>query len=323
MAVAMQFRETGGPEKLAPATITLAEPGPGEVRLRHTAIGANFIDIYHRSGLYPLPLPAVPGSEAAGVIEAVGAGVTLPIGARVAYARGPLGAYASERIIAAKHLVALPKEVSDVVAASAMLKGLTAWYLLHETFPVRKGDVILVHAAAGGVGQLLCQWAKRLGAIVIGTVGSEAKAVTAQQAGADYVIFYRTEDVAKRVRDITNGAGVSVVYDAVGKSTFFASLDALKPLGLMVSYGQASGPIPPFDVSELARRGSLFLTRPGLKDYIANDATYQRAATALLALIASGELRLQVQQRYPLEQAGEAHRALEARETSGSTVLIP
>ncbi len=323
MVLAMQFREVGGPEKLQTATVSVPQPGPGEVRLRHTAIGVNYLDIYHRTGLYPTSLPMTPGMEAAGMVEAVGEGVGIPVGTRVAYARGPLGAYASERLIEAKHLVVLPQGVSDLIAASAMLKGLTAWYLLHETFPVRKGDTILVHAAAGGVGQLLCQWGKKLGAKVIGTVGSEAKAVTAGQAGADHVIFYRTEDVAKRVKEITKGQGVPVVYDAVGKTTFTASLDSLKPLGMMVSYGQASGPIPPFDLSELAKRGSLFLTRPSLKDYTASDTTYQRAAKELLTLIANGELRLQVQHRYPLSKAGDAHRALEARETSGSTVLIP
>lgn len=323
MVDAIQFRKTGGPEVLERMSITLPEPGPGEVRIRHSAIGLNFIDIYQRSGLYPTNLPTILGTEAAGVIEAVGAGVNFSVGARVAYARGPLGAYASERIMPANHCVPLPDNVSDALAASAMLKGLTAWYLLHETFPVRRGDTILVHAAAGGVGQILCQWAKLLGATVIGTVGSEAKAVIAKKAGCDHVIFYRTEDVAAHVRALTDGAGVPVVYDAVGKATFTASLNALKPLGMMVSFGQASGPIPAFELGELAKRGSLFITRPSLKDYIADDATYQRAAKALLALIGSEKLTMHVSKRYALADAAEAHRALEARETTGSSVMIP
>lgn len=323
MVDAIQFRKTGGPEVLERVSITLPEPGLGEVRLRHSAIGLNFIDIYQRTGLYPTSLPTILGTEAAGVIEAVGAGVSLTVGTRVAYARGPLGAYASARIMPANHCVPLPENVSDVVAASSMLKGLTAWYLLHETFPVRRGDTILVHAAAGGVGQILCQWAKQLGVTVIGTVGSEAKAVIAKKAGCDHVIFYRTEDVAARVRALTNRVGVPVVYDAVGKATFMASLNALKPLGMMVSFGQASGPIPAFELSELAKRGSLFITRPSLKDYIADDATYQRAAKALLTMIGSGKLPMHVSQRYALADAALAHRALEARETTGSSVLIP
>ncbi|MBX9726038.1 MAG: quinone oxidoreductase [Rickettsiales bacterium] len=323
MVDAIQFRKTGGPEMLERVSITLPEPGLGEVRIRHSAIGLNFIDIYQRTGLYPTSLPTILGTEAAGVIEAVGAGVSLSVGTRVAYARGPLGAYASERIMPANHCVPLPENVSDVVAASSMLKGLTAWYLLHETFPVRSGDTILVHAAAGGVGQILCQWAKQLGVTVIGTVGSEAKAVIAKKAGCDHVIFYRTEDVAARVRALTNRVGVHVVYDAVGKATFMASLNALKPLGMMVSFGQASGPIPAFELSELAKRGSLFITRPSLKDYIADDATYQRAAKALLTMIGSGKLPMHVSQRYALADAADAHRALEARETTGSSVLIP
>ena len=323
MVDAIQFRKTGGPEVLERISVTLPEPGPGEVRIRHSAIGLNFIDIYQRSGLYPTNLPTVLGTEAAGVIEAVGAGVNLSVGTRVAYARGPLGAYTSERIMPANHCVPLPDNVSDALAASAMLKGLTAWYLLHETFPVRRDDTILVHAAAGGVGQILCQWAKLLGATVIGTVGSEAKAVIAKKAGCDHVIFYRTEDVAAQVRALTNGVGVPVVYDAVGKTTFMASLNALRPLGMMVSFGQASGPIPAFELSELAKRGSLFITRPSLKDYIADDATYQRAAKSLLALIGSEKLTMHVSKRYALADAAEAHRALEARETTGSSVLIP
>jgi NADPH2:quinone reductase len=324
MVLAMQFSEVGGPEVLKPVEISLPPLQEGEVRIRHTAIGVNFIDIYHRTGLYPTKLPTIPGSEAAGIVEEVGEGVThLSVGTRIAYARGPLGAYIEERPIAADHCVVVPDGVSDVVAASAMLKGLTAWYLLRETFPVRKGDTILVHAAAGGVGLILCQWAKHLGVRVIGTVGSEAKGVTAKQAGCDETILYRDEDVAKRVRELTNGKGVPVVYDAVGQSTFNASLDSLEPRGMLVSFGQASGPVPPFEISELLKRGSLFLTRPSLKDYIADDATYQRAAKELFTLIENKTIKLQTQLRYALSDAANAHKAIEARETSGSTVLIP
>ena len=324
MVLAMQFSAVGGPEMLKPVEIKLPRLQAGEVRIRHTAIGVNFIDIYHRSGLYPTKLPTIPGSEAVGIIEEVGEGVTtLTPGMRVAYARGPMGSYIEERPIAAGHCVVVPDGVSDVIAASAMLKGLTAWYLLRETFPVRKGDTILVHAAAGGVGLILCQWAKHLGARVLGTVGSEAKGVAAKQAGCDEIILYRDEDVAKRVRELTGGKGVPVVYDAVGKTTFTASLDSLEPRGMLVSFGQASGPIPPFEIGELAKRGSLFLTRPSLKDYIAEDATYQRAAKELFAMIENKHLKLQVQLRYALSDAAAAHKAIEARETSGSTVLIP
>lgn len=323
MVDAMQFRKVGGPEVFEKVSVKLTPPGPGEVRVRHTAIGLNYIDTYHRTGLYPVPLPCIPGSEAAGVVEAIGPGVGLAPGTRVAYARGPLGAYAAERVMAAKDCVVLPAEVNDVTAASAMLKGLTAWYLLRETFPVRKGDTILVHAAAGGVGQILCQWAKELGARVIGTVGSEAKAVFAKQAGCDEIIFYRTDDVAKRVRELTNGAGVPVVYDAVGKSTFVASLDSLAPLGMIVSFGQASGPLPAFELSELAKRGSLFITRPRLPDYIAKDEAYQRAAKEMLGMIASGKIKLNTPQRFALSDVAKAHQALEGRETSGSVVLVP
>ncbi|MFM9889228.1 MAG: quinone oxidoreductase family protein [Rickettsiales bacterium] len=323
MVDAIQFARTGGPDVLQLAEVTLAAPGPGQVRLRHTAIGLNFIDTYHRSGLYPVPLPATPGMEAAGVVEVVGEGVNLAIGTRVVYGRGPMGAYASARLIAARECVVIPEGVSDAVAASALLKGLTAWYLLHETFPVKKGDTILVHAAAGGVGLILCQWAKQLGCRVIGTAGSAEKASLACEHGCDEVILYRNEKVAERVRALTGGEGVPVVYDAVGASTFIASLDSLQPKGMMVSYGQASGVIPPFDLRELAGRGSLFITRPSLMDYVRDDATYQRAATALLARIARDDIRVGAAQQFALKDAASAHRALEARETKGSTVLVP
>lgn len=325
MVMAMQFTRTGGPDVLLPVTHALPPtPQPGQVLLRHTAIGLNYIDTYHRSGLYPVGLPCIPGLEGAGIVEAVGEGVdSAKVGDRVCYGRGPMGAYAEKRFIHAKELIPVPGGVTDEIAASAMLKGLTAWYLLHETFPTRKGDTLLVHAAAGGVGLLLTQWAKKLGAFVIGTAGSPEKAQLARQAGCDDVILYRTEDVAARVKQITAGQMVDVVFDAVGKATFAGSLDSLRPKGMMVSYGQASGEIPPMDLRELAKRGSLFLTRPSLMDYMKNDTTYRKAATDLLGRIARNELKVNVAQRFPLKDAAQAHRALEARQTTGSTVLIP
>lgn len=324
MGYAIQFDAAGGPEVLVGREVPVAKPAAGEVCLRHTAIGLNYIDTYHRSGLYPAPLPAIPGLEAAGVVEEVGDGVNPAlVGTRVAYARGPMGAYSEVRVIAAKECIPIPPAVSDEIAASAMLKGLTAWFLLHETFPVKKGDTILVHAAAGGVGLILCQWAKRLGARVIGTAGSLAKATLAKQHGCDDVILYRDEPVALRVRELTDGKGVPVVYDAVGKATFSASLDSLAPMGLMVSYGQASGPVPAFELTELARRGSLFITRPSLMDYMKSDATYRKAAEALFSRIAAGDIKVTPAQRFPLREAAAAHRALEARETMGSTILVP
>lgn len=324
MVDAIQFTRTGEAEVLRFVAQNPLAPAPHEVRLRHTAIGVNFIDIYHRTGLYPVKLPAVPGMEAAGVVESVGEHVNgLKVGDRVAYGRGPMGAYATARNIAARELIKLPDGVSDDVAASAMLKGLTAWYLLHETFPVQKGDQILVHAAAGGVGLILTQWAKKIGAWVIGTAGSADKAAIAKEHGCDEVILYRDEDVAKQVRKLTDGRGVDVVYDAVGKTTFFSSLDSLRPMGMMVSYGQASGPIPPFDLGELAKRGSLYITRPGLKDYMLSDDTYAKAGAALFAMIASGAIKITTAQRYALKDAAAAHRALEVRQTTGSTILVP
>ncbi|MEJ0010948.1 MAG: quinone oxidoreductase [Alphaproteobacteria bacterium] len=294
------------------------------MRLRHTAIGLNFIDTYYRTGLYTTKLPAIPGIEAAGMVDKVGDGVRgLVRGDRVAYARGPLGAYAEARNIRAVECVKLPDSVNDDLAAAAMLKGLTAWYLLHQTFPVNKGDTILVHAAAGGVGLLLCQWAKRIGARVIGTVGSEKKATLARQNGCDEIVFYRHESIGERVAQITKGQGVEVVYDAVGATTFTASLDSLKPLGMMVSYGQASGPIPPFSLTELARRGSLFITRPSLMDYVRDNATYHKAADVLFRMLGSGELNISIGQRFPLAYAAQAHKALEGRETVGASILVP
>jgi NADPH2:quinone reductase len=324
MGLAMQFTRAGGPEVLEAAQLQVPSPGPGQVQLRHTAIGLNYIDTYHRSGLYSVALPAIPGLEAAGVIEAVGEGVSgLAVGDRVAYGRGPMGAYCQARVIPAKECIPIPDGVRDEIAAASMLKGLTAWFLLHETFPVTKGDTILVHAAAGGVGQLLVQWATAKGARVIATAGSPEKADIARALGASDVILYREQEVAPKVKLLTGGAGVDVVYDAVGQATFTASLDSLKPKGLMVSYGQASGPVPPFALTELVRRGSLFITRPSMMDYVRDDATYRKAATALLAMIAEGTLKVTVAQQFDLKDAARAHTALEARDTVGSTVLVP
>lgn len=321
---AIRIAETGGPEVLRWQVIDLPPLAPGEVRVRHTAIGLNFIDTYFRTGLYPTTLPAVLGSEAAGVVEAIGEGVTLVAkGDRVAYANGPLGAYAEVRNIPASHLVRLPAKIDDATAAAAMLKGMTAQYLVRRTYPVQKGDTILVHAAAGGVGLILCQWAKHLGATVIGTVGSEEKAKLAREHGCDHVVFYRTEDVAARVRAITGGAGVPVVYDSVGKDTFAASLDCLRPRGLMVTFGNSSGPVGPFDPRVLAQKGSLFLTRPTLGDYVRARADLEATASELFDVIASGVVRVRVAQTYPLRDAERAHRDLEDRKTTGSTVLLP
>lgn len=324
MVDAIQFRASGSPDVLKLVDITVPPPAAGDVQLRQKAIGLNFIDVYHRTGLYPVKLPATPGMEAAGVVEAVGDGVTaLKVGDRVAYGRGPMGAYAAVRNIAAKECIKIPDGVSDEIAASVMLKGLTAWFLLHQTFPVRSGDPILVQAAAGGVGLILTQWAKKMGCRVIGTVGNEEKAAIARAHGCAEVILYRTQDIAAKVREFTGGAGVPVVYDAVGRSTFIASLNSLRPFGMMVSYGQASGPIPVFDISELAKRGSLFLTRPSLMDYMADDAVYREAAAALFAMIAKGDIKMNPPKTFALKDAANAHRALETRQTTGSTILVP
>jgi NADPH2:quinone reductase len=321
---AIRLHETGGPEVLRWEPIDVPPPGKGEARVRHTAIGLNFIDTYHRTGLYPIPLPAVLGSEAAGVVEEVGEGVTsLRKGDRVAYGTGPLGAYAEARNVPVSVLVKLPDTVDDRTAAASMLKGMTAEYLLRRTHAVKRGETILVHAAAGGVGLLLCQWAKSLGATVIGTAGSEEKAALARANGCDHVVLYRTEDVASRVREITNGKGVPVVYDAVGKDTFHASLDSLSPRGLLVSFGQSSGPVGPIDPRILAQKGSLYLTRPTLVTYIATREELDAAANALFDVLASGAVRVRVAQTYSLRDAERAHRDLEGRKTTGSTLLLP
>lgn len=323
MAHGIRIHRYGGPEEMAWEEIAVGSPGPGEVRLRQTAVGLNFIDTYHRTGYYPLPeLPAILGREAAGVIEEVGAGVTgFAAGDRVTYVLAP-GAYVDERLIAADQLIPLPRSVDDRQAAAVMIKGLTAHYLLRKTYVVRPGDTILVHAAAGGVGLLLCQWARHLGATVIGTVGSPEKARLAAAHGCDHPVLYKDEDFVERVREITDGKGVPVVYDSVGETTFVQSLDCLAPLGMMVSFGQSSGPAPPLDVTTLAKKGSLFLTRPTLFSYVARREDLLANSRELLELISESVLRIEIGQTYPLEEAATAHRDLEARITSGSTVLL-
>jgi len=323
MTHAIRFHETGGPEVLRFEEVEVGSPGPGEARVRQTAIGLNFIDTYHRSGLYALPLPAIPGSEAAGVVTQVGPGVTeVKPGDRVAYA-GPVGAYAEERLVAAQRLVPLPPGVDDRLAAAAMLKGMTAQYLLRRTHRVAAGETILLHSAAGGVGLIAAQWAKSLGATVIGTVSTDAKAELARGAGCDHVVVTSREDFVPRVREITRGAGVRVVYDAVGRDTFEGSLDCLAPLGLMVSFGNASGPVPPVAPLLLAQKGSLFLTRPTLATYTARREDLLATAADLFSVLASGAVRVRVDATWPLREAAAAHAALEARKTTGSTVLLP
>ncbi len=320
---AIRIHENGGPEVLRWEEVTVGDPGPGEVRVRNTAIGLNFIDTYQRSGLYPMPLPMTLGSEGAGVIEKIGAKVKgFKLGDRVAYA-GPIGAYAEAVLRPADKLVKVPAGVSDQTAAAMMLKGMTAWYLVRRTYKVKKGDTILVHAAAGGVGLILCQWGKYLGATVIGTVGSEAKAAIAKKAGCKHVIVAEREIVSKRVREITKGKGVPVVYDGVGKETFMDSLDCLAPLGVMASFGNASGAVPPVNIGILAAKGSLFLTRPTLGSYTATRADLEAAARDLFAVVKKGAVKIVINQSYPLRDAAQAHRDLEGRKTTGSTVLIP
>jgi NADPH2:quinone reductase len=323
MPKAIRFQQPGGPEVLRIEEIPSVDPGDGEARVVNTAIGVNFVDVYHRTGLYPLPLPSGLGVEAAGVVEAVGAGVAhVRPGDRVAYVATP-GAYAEARVVPADRLVKLPDDVSDRTAAGMMLKGLTVHALVRRTYAVKPGDTVLAHAAAGGIGLIMTQWLKALGATVIATVGSDDKARIARAHGADHVIVYTREDFAKRVREITGGAGVPVVYDSVGKATFEGSLDALRPLGLLVSFGNASGPVPPFDIGVLGRKGSLFLTRPTVFTYIATREDLERAAAELFEVVRSGKVKVEVSRTWPLAQAAEAHRALEARQTTGSLVLIP
>ena len=321
---AIRIHEYGGPEKMLWEEVPLPAPKPGEALVRHTAVGLNYIDVYFRTGLYKAPsLPAVIGMEAAGVVEAVGDGVTgIAPGARVAYGTGPIGAYSEARVVRADLLVKLPPAIADETAAAMMLQGMTAQYLLHRTFPVKAGQTILVHAAAGGVGLILCQWAKALGCTVIGTVGAPEKAELARAHGAAHVIL-PDEDLPQRVKEITGGAMLPVVYDSVGKDSFMASLDCLAPLGTMVTYGNASGPVPPVDPGLLAAKGSLFLTRPTLSTYTAKRADMVASANSLFEAVETGKVEIVVNQHWPLHDAAEAHRALEARRTTGSTVFIP
>ncbi|HET7775565.1 MAG TPA: quinone oxidoreductase [Azospira sp.] len=324
MTHAIRFHQTGGPEVLRWEEVSVAAPGPGEARVKHGAVGLNFIDTYHRTGLYPVPLPSGIGLEGAGTVEAVGPGVTgVAPGDRVAYAGGPLGAYSEARLIPADRLVKLPDNISFTTGAAMMLQGLTAAYLLRRTYPVQAGDTVLIHAAAGGVGLIACQWAKALGATVIGTVSTEAKAALAQAHGCDHPILYTRENFAQRVREITGGAGVPVVYDGIGKDTFAGSLDSLRPRGLMVSFGNASGPVGLIDPLILSQKGSLFFTRPTLMHYTAQRADLDALAGELLAMVGSGRVKIEVNQTFALQEAAAAHIALESRQTTGSTVLVP
>ena len=325
MAGAIRIHETGDADVLRYEMVEVGDPGPGEVRLTQSAIGLNFIDVYFRTGLYPAPgLPFTPGLEGAGVVDAVGEGVgDLKAGDRVAYAAPPIGAYADQRLMPADRLVKIPDGVSDEQAAAMMLKGLTAQYLLRRTFRVEPGQTILFHAAAGGVGLIACQWAKSLGVNVIGTVGSDAKAELAKAHGCAHTIRYDQEDLVARVKEITDGKGVPVVYDSVGQSTFERSLDCLAPLGMLVSFGQSSGKIPAFDLGILSAKGSLFVTRPTLMTYTAARDDLVASANELFEVVRSGAVKIEVNQRFPLKEAAAAHKALEGRQTTGSTLLMP
>ena len=324
MTKAIRIHRTGGPEVMELLDVDLPPPGPGEAQIRHHAIGINYIDIYFRTGLYPMPLPGGLGMEGAGVVEAVGEGVEhVKPGDRVAYAGRPNGAYAEARNLPADKLVVLPDNIGFDTAAAMMLQGMTVQYLLHRTVPLKAGDTILFHAAAGGVGLIACQWAKLMGVTLIGTAGSEEKAALARAHGAHHVINYNTENFTEKVREITGGKGVRAVFDSIGKDTFLASLDCLEPLGTMVSFGSASGPVPPFALSELASRGSLFVTRPSLMDYTAKRADLEATAASLFGVVSSGEVKIEVNQRYPLADVARAHRELEGRQTTGSSILLP
>jgi len=325
MTNAIRIYETGGPEVMRWEADDPGQPATGEALVRHEAVGLNFIDVYHRSGIYPLPaLPAVLGMEGAGIVEAVGEGVTeVAVGDRVAYAGMPPGAYAEVRRMPADRLVQLPDAISHEQGAAMMLQGMTARYLLRGCYDVKAGDTILIHAAAGGVGLIVCQWARHLGATVIGTVGSREKANLAGAHGCQHPILYNQEDFAERTREITGGKGVDVVYDSVGQATFLKSLDCLRPMGMMVSFGQASGLVPPFDPGLLSAKGSLFLTRPTLMTYTAKREALLEHARDLFDVVESGAVKIEVRQTYPLAEAARAHQDLEARKTTGSTVLLP
>ncbi len=322
MVQAIRFHKTGGPEVLVWESVEIGKPGPGQVKLRQTAVGLNYVDTYFRGGVYPAPLPSGLGTEGAGIVEEVGPGVSdLKPGDRVAYAGGPLGAYAEARLIPADRLIVLPSSISDRQAAAMMLQGLTVQYLIRQTYRVQKGDTILIHAAAGGIGLILCQWAKHLGATVIGTVSTDAKAELAKAHGCHHPIVYTREDFVARVKDITGGKLLPVVYDSVGKDTFMKSLDCIRPRGLMALFGAASGKVDPFDVNILAGKGSLYLTRPTLNTYAAKREDLVAAAKELFEVVGSGAVKITVNQTYALKDAAQAHRDLEARKTTGSTVF--
>lgn len=324
MAKAIRIHQPGGPEVLQLEDLEVGAPGDGQVRIRQTAIGINYIDTYHRTGAYPLPLPTGIGLEGAGVVEAAGPGVIeLRPGDRVAYAGGPVGAYATERLMPADRLVKVPDGIGDRQAAGMMLKGMTAEYLIRRTFPVKAGDTVLWHAAAGGVGLIACQWLKARGAHVIGTVGSDEKAALAKAHGCEFPVVYTREDFVARVKEITGGKGVPVVYDSVGKDTFARSIDCLRPRGMLVLFGAASGPVPPLDSQILAQKGSLFLTRPTLFTYTASREDLVLSATSLFDVVRSGQVKIEVSRTYPLAQAQQAHRDLESRKTTGSLLLLP
>ena len=325
MTKAIRIHKTGGPEVLKWEDVEVGKPGEGEIRVRHTAIGLNYIDVYFRTGLYPGPdLPFSLGLEAAGVVEAVGPGVKdLAEGDRIAYAAPPIGAYAEARVMPARKAVKIPDGIEDRQAAAMMLQGMTAEYLLRRCYPVKKSQTILFHAAAGGVGLIACQWAKHLGATVIGTVGSEEKAKLAKAHGCDHTILYDRENFVDRVKELTDGKGVPVVYDGVGKSTFMKSLDCLQPRGMLVSYGQASGAIEPLNIGILSQKGSLYLTRPTLMTYTASREDTLESSGALFDVVRKGAVKIEVNQTFALKDAADAHKALEGRKTTGSTVLIP
>ena len=324
MSKSVRFQKAGGPEVLQLEEVVVGAPGPGEARVLHKACGVNFLDIYQRSGLYKLPLPSGAGNEGSGVVEAVGAGVThVKPGDRVAYAGGPIGAYCEVRNMPADRLCILPEGISFEQGAAMMLKGMTAQYLIRRTYRVQRGDTVLFHAAAGGVGLIACQWLKALGATVIGTAGSDMKCALAKQHGADHCINYRTEKFSERVKEITKGAGVPVVYDSVGKDTFMGSIECLRPLGFMVSFGSSSGLVPPVELGLLMQNGSLFLTRPSLNTYAAKRIDLEAISKDLFDIVLAGKVKIEIGQRYPLKDAGNAHRDLEARKTTGSSILIP
>ena len=324
MTHAICIEQHGGPEVLVYKEVTVGKPGPGEVRIKHTAIGLDFIDVYHRTGLYPVPTPIIPGLEGAGIIEEVGENVSdLAVGDRVCYPAGPIGSYSTERLMPASRLVKTPDFISDEEAAAIMLKGCTVEYLIRRTYEVQKGDTVLFHAAAGGVGLLACQWLNALGATVIGTVGNDEKAELAKANGCHHTINYTSENFTERVKEITDGKGVPVVYDSVGKDTFMGSLDCLKPRGMMVTFGNATGAVEPFEPGLLNQKGSLYITRPSLMAYAATREDLELSTNSVFDAVKSGALKVAINQRFDLKDAADAHRTLEARKTTGQTILLP